>query len=144
MTAPRPTSDPALAAGAVLGGRYRLEALVARGGASEVYRATDVTLGRDVAVKVVALDAAAALEREASMLALTGAPQVPACYDRGIEDRVAYLVMEYVPGPNLAQALDAGPALPEVARRWAAAATRVVEAVQARGVVHGDLKPSHF
>src|SRR4051812_9268377 len=95
-------------------GVYDIVALIGEGGMGQVYRATDTTLGRDVAVKIlpaaVADDAerVARFEREAKTLAALNHPHIAAIY--GFEKTVGVhaLVMELVEGDDLAQRIGAG------------------------------------
>src|SRR3954447_22322971 len=86
----------------VIAGRYRLHELLGRGGMSEVWRAEDLELGRDVAIKLLAPDAdRARLEREARAVASLAHPNVMQLYDYGESERRPYMVLEYVPGGTL-------------------------------------------
>ena len=94
--------------GAVLEGRYRIDAPIARGGMSAVYLGVDLRLGRDVAVKV--MDSRYSgdpqflrrFEFEARAVAGLKHPGLVAVYDQGIDDGVAFLVMELVDGGDVA------------------------------------------
>ena len=95
--------------------RYELPELIARGGMAEVYRATDTSLARTVAIKVLAQPFAGDAElrarftREAQTAAqLSGEPNVVTTYDVGEEGGVPYIVMEYIPGGSLADRCAAG------------------------------------
>ena len=102
--------------GALLG-RYRVGALVGEGGMGRVYRATDETLRRDVAVKVIhgtlARDdsAAARFKREAMAVAALSHPNIVALHDVGAHDGNTYAVMELLDGEALRTNLASG-ALP--------------------------------
>ena len=97
-----------------LAGRYRLEEVIGRGGMSTVYRATDLALDREVAVKI-ALDPlaeenpvyVARFKREARAAAALSHPGVVTVYDAGADGSTRYIVMEYVHGRNLAEILRA-------------------------------------
>ena len=94
-----------------LAGRYVLEAPIGRGGMGEVWRATDTVLGRQVAVKTIDLatlrdeSGAARFEREARATAGLSHPNVVTVHDSGVEGDTAYIVMELLPGPSLADEL---------------------------------------
>ncbi|MDO5504186.1 MAG: protein kinase [Actinomycetia bacterium] len=138
-------------AAAVLAGRYRLDARIGRGAMGEVWRARDLTLERDVAVKQVRLDGhvdSAGQERfrrEAIAMAGVSHPNVVSVYDAGVGEELAYLVMELLEGPSCAELIAPGRALPlgEVERIGAAVA-RGLTAAHAAGVVHRDIKPGNI
>ncbi len=137
--------------GTLLAGRYRLEEVIGRGGMSTVYRASDETLGRTVAVKVLLPTLAdqdptysVRFEREARAAAALANSSVVAVYDAGVDDGSHYIVMEYVEGQSLEQVLRSGRPLeiPEalgIAMRVAEALT----AAHAAGILHRDIKPAN-
>src|SRR5437763_4769962 len=90
----------------VIAGRYRLHELLGRSGMSEVWRAEDLELGRDVAIKLLAPDAdSARFEREARAVASLAHPNVMQLYDYGEDNGRPYMVLEYVPGGTLEERL---------------------------------------
>ena len=130
------------------GDRYILHDPVGQGGMGTVYRASDRTLGRDVAVKVLRGDvadaeAAVRLEREARILARLEHPGIVPVHDVGIlRDGRVYYVMKLVRGRRL-QDFASGAARSDVLR----VVLRVCETVgfaHAHGVVHRDLKPANI
>ena len=133
-----------------LAGRYVLEERIGRGGMGEVWRGTDSVLGRQVAVKLIDLrtvpdeSGAARFEREARATAGLSHEGVVTVHDSGVEDHTAYLVMELLPGPSLAERIAAGPVpvdeVVEVGRQVASA----LDAAHARGLVHRDIKPGNI
>jgi non-specific serine/threonine protein kinase len=142
----------AMLLGATLEGKYRIDALLGRGGMGEVYRATHLQLEREVAVKLIRADQVsdpAAFERflrEARMVARLRHPNVVTVYDYGVAAGVgAYIVMEYLRGHSLRaelrelKRLDAGRALEIIAQVCGA-----IVAAHAAGVLHRDIKPDNI
>src|SRR2546430_16169385 len=100
----------------VIAGRYRLDELLGRGGMSEVWCATDLELGRRVAIKLLAPGAdAARFEREARAVASLAHPNVTQLYDYGTDGDRLYMVLEYVPAGTLEQRLSDGTPVPDAA-----------------------------
>jgi eukaryotic-like serine/threonine-protein kinase len=126
----------------VLGGRYRLEGVIGAGRTAEVHRATDLQLGRPVAVKVFRGDDP---RTEDGIRALAGLrhPGLVAVHDSGTDRGRAYLVTELVDGPTLRQELARGPFDAAEVTRIGAELARVLATVHAHGVVHGHLTPSN-
>lgn len=137
--------------GAVLGDKYRLERLVARGGMGSVWLAAHLELHMPVAVKLLRADMAGAdrpeerFLREARALARVQSPHVVQVLDFGRSDDEAYLVMEFLEGQDLALVLEQQGALePGLAIVLAAQAARGLAAAHHCGLVHRDLKPSNL
>ncbi|GAA4170629.1 serine/threonine protein kinase PknA [Phytohabitans flavus] len=145
-----------LRSGVSLDDRYRLDERVATGGMGDVWRATDLTLGRTVAVKVLlpSLSAdpgfGARFLAESRMLAAVRHPGVVQVYDRGECElpeggRATYLVMEFVDGEPLSARISREERLPPaVAMRIVAEAAQALDAVHEGGIVHRDVKPSNL
>jgi serine/threonine protein kinase/tetratricopeptide (TPR) repeat protein len=138
----------ALSTGARIG-PYEVLGPLGQGGMGEVYRARDVRLERDVAIKALpsefALDPArlARFEREAKLLASLNHPNIAGIH--GIEDSqgIPYLVLEFVDGQTLAQRLAGGPLPVRDVLEVGAQIASAIEAAHERGVVHRDLKPGN-
>src|SRR5437764_8378442 len=126
-------------------GRYRLGELLGRGGMSEVWSATDVELGRRVALKLLAPNAdTARFEREARAVASLTHPNVTQLYHDGSAEGRPFMVLEYRPGGTLEERLRSGQALPDASTaRIAAEIAAGLAHAHARGVVHRDLKPAN-
>jgi len=130
-------------------GPYEILAPLGAGGMGEVYRAKDVRLGRDVAIKVLpeafAQDAArlARLEREARTLAALSHPNIATIF--GLEDvgGAPHLVLELVDGETLAHRLRQGPLPVPEAIAICIQIAAAVEAAHERDIVHRDLKPGN-
>jgi tRNA A-37 threonylcarbamoyl transferase component Bud32 len=143
---------------AVLAGRYELVDLLGSGGMAEVFRARDHLLARDVAVKKFrahTLDEGETLARaraETRVMARLSHPNLVAVHDAHFPapgapsrpDEPAFLVMELVRGPTLADAVRDSPmSLDQVARTGAGLADALAH-VHAAGVVHRDVKPANI
>lgn len=137
--------------GSFLAERYRVVALLGRGGMGEVYRADDLTLGQSVALKFLPEEAAsdaALLERfrgEVRIARKVSHPNVCRVYDVGEIDGLTYFTMEYVDGEDLASLLRRIGRLPndkavDIARQLCAG----LAAAHAKGVLHRDLKPANI
>jgi eukaryotic-like serine/threonine-protein kinase len=130
-------------------GTYEVVAPLGVGGMGEVYRARDVRLGRDVAIKILTASFATdaerigRFEREAKTLALLNHPNIAAIY--GFEDSgdAPALVMELVEGPTLADRIKSGPIPIDEAVLIARQIADGLEYAHERGIVHRDLKPAN-
>jgi serine/threonine-protein kinase len=135
----------------LVAGRYRLLEKLGEGGMGAVYRARDLTLDREVALKVLpghsayAADAVARFQREARALARVSHPNVVHAHDAGEDRGRPFLVMEYIDGVNLAQLLrDNGRVAPALAADYARQAALGLQHAHERGLVHRDLKPGNL
>lgn len=146
-----PDSTPSLNLGEAFDGRYRLDALVGRGGMATVYRAHHVALGQVRAIKVIQrnrLDSADAVEqfrREAEATARIHHPNVVRLHDfgRSIEGHY-YLALDFIHGKSLAEHLDVVGTIPTgEAVRIASEILHALDAAHSRRLVHQDLKPSN-
>jgi serine/threonine-protein kinase len=132
-------------------GRYRLERRIGSGGMADVYLARDQTLGREVALKILADRYAQdpgfveRFRREASAAAGLNHPNIVAVYDRGQAEGTYYIAMEYLDGPTLKQEILRRAPLPqEEAIGYAQDALRALDFAHRRGVVHRDVKPHNM
>lgn len=142
------SSDPLV--GTLVDGRYLIQSRLASGGMSTVYVATDRRLERDVALKVLHphmtgdpqfLDR---LGREAKAAARLSHPHVVGVLDQGEDDRVAYLVMEYVKGHTLRDVLkDKGALPPRLALALIDPVVDGLGAAHEAGLIHRDIKPEN-
>ncbi|HEV7652337.1 MAG TPA: serine/threonine-protein kinase [Actinophytocola sp.] len=140
-----------LQAGVVLAGRYRLVAVIGRGGMGVVWRAVDEQLHRDVAVKT--LPAAAArtpdteerFRREALAVARLNQRRVAGLYDYVQEDGVSFIVMELLGGESLAERITRDGILPAgEAAEIVAQAAEGLQAAHDAGITHRDIKPANI
>jgi eukaryotic-like serine/threonine-protein kinase len=130
-------------------GTYEVVAPLGVGGMGEVYRARDVRLGRDVAIKILTVSFAAdaerirRFEREAKTLALLNHPNIAAIY--GFEDSgdAPALVMELVEGATLADRIKSGPIPVDEVVLIVKQIAEGMEYAHERGIVHRDLKPAN-
>ncbi|GAC1402080.1 MAG: hypothetical protein NVSMB52_15960 [Chloroflexota bacterium] len=135
----------------ILAGRYRLLGPLGEGGMASVYRARDLRLNRDVAVKLLREDLTRdpeflrRFEREAQYVASLSHPNIVPVYDVGEENGSHYIVMEFIRGRTLKDAIESGGPLP--AGRAAEITVSVLDALQyahGRGLVHRDVKPHNI
>jgi serine/threonine-protein kinase len=137
--------------GGTLGGRYRVEGELGRGGMARVYRGTDLVLGRPVAVKVLssqyAQDGAfvSRFRREAQAAARLNHPNLVQVFDTGSDDGVHYIVMEYVDAKTVADYLaGGGRIMPDRAIELAESVCDALAVAHAQGVIHRDVKPANI
>jgi hypothetical protein len=149
-TDPPAPSGARFAPGSIVAGRYRLVALLGRGGMGEVYRADDLTLDQPVALKFLPEGVGADPQKlaqfhnELRTARLVSHKNVVRLYDLGEADGRRFLTMEYVDGEDLASLLRRIGRIPqdkaiELARQLCAG----VAAAHERGVLHRDLKPAN-
>jgi serine/threonine protein kinase len=135
--------------GDVLGDRYQLSESLGSGGMADVFRATDLRLGRTVAVKLFRADVADAIDpqrtnRETHLLGGVNHRSVVGVLDASDDSSpVPYLVMELVEGHDLAGLLAAGPLPPDLVRRIVADVADALALLHSRTVVHRDVKPAN-
>ncbi|WP_459545253.1 Stk1 family PASTA domain-containing Ser/Thr kinase [Nocardia sp. X0981] len=136
--------------GAVLDRRYRIEAPIARGGMSMVFRGVDTRLGRQVAIKVMDPKFAGdqqfltRFEFEARAVAGLKHPSLVEVYDQGMDGEYPFLVMELVQGGTLRELLrERGPMPPHAVRAVAEPVLAAIGVAHAAGLVHRDVKPEN-
>lgn len=131
-------------------GAYEVGEKVGAGGMGEVFRATDTSLKRDVAIKVLpesfANDAGrlARFRREAEVLASLNHPNIAQIYGLENADGETVIVMELVEGPTLADRIAEGPVSPDEALGIAYQIASALEAAHGLQIVHRDLKPQNI
>ena len=123
-----------LSAGAKLGA-YEIVAPLGAGGMGDVYRARDVRVGREVAVKIAAEQFTERSEREARAVAALNHPNICTLYDVGPN----YLVMELVEGDA-----PKGPLPLDTVLHYAGQMADALDAAHQKGIVHRDLKPANI
>jgi Tol biopolymer transport system component len=120
-------------------GPYEISGVAGAGGMGDVYRAHDVRLNRDVAVKTLKGPFTERFEREAQAISALNHPNICTLYDVGQHDGSGYLVMEFIEGKPIAGPMPLDQAV--------AAGIQICEALHAahkKGIVHRDLKPANI
>jgi serine/threonine protein kinase len=130
-------------------GRFVVDSVLGTGGMGAVYKATDPTLKRTVAVKTVRPDIAEPsyiqrLVGEAQACARLHHPHIVTVYEAGEIDGAVYVVMEYLEGEDLAQALWRGDLPFEARVRMLIQILEALEHAHANGVIHRDIKPANI
>src|SRR5438552_449855 len=140
-----------LAPGVVLQDRYEIADEIGRGGFSIVYRARDRRVGADVAIKLLVPPPAAArlarerLRREVQVVRQLSHPNIVAVYDVVDDGPWSFVVMEYVPGPDLAvRVRQRGPLDPDAVARLGREITAALAAAHRHGILHRDVKPQNI
>ena len=133
--------------------RYLLGERLGAGGMAVVYRATDEVLGREVAVKlfgaVVDADHPERIETEMRTIASLSHPGLVSVHDAGTYQQPggeaqAFLVMELIDGPTLAECTTPDPLGPDRVREIGACIADAIAYMHSRGVVHRDIKPANI
>ncbi len=130
-------------------GPYEIAGQIGSGGMGEVYRATDINLKRQVALKVLPEglaadgDRLARFQREAEVLASLNHPNIAIIHGLEKSEGITALVMELVEGPTLADRIVAGPIQIEETLGIAKQIAEALEAAHEQGIIHRDLKPAN-
>jgi eukaryotic-like serine/threonine-protein kinase len=142
--------EHSLSVGEVVDGRFRVDAKIGTGGMGEVYRAQQLNVGRDVALKLLRRDRVgneAAVEQflvEATAVSRLTSPHTVTLYDVGrLEDGAPFIAMELLEGQTLRSRLARGRLETKEAFRILDGIALSLSEAHARGIVHRDLKPSN-
>ncbi|MBM7094123.1 Stk1 family PASTA domain-containing Ser/Thr kinase [Bacillus sp. H-16] len=134
-----------------LNDRYKILKLIGGGGMADVYLAHDIILDRDVAVKVLKdqfsqdHDFIRRFRREAESASSLAHPNVVNIYDVGEEDRLYYIVMEYVEGPTLKQYIQEQDGLKvDIAVSIMASLSSAIAHAHENRIIHRDIKPHNI
>ena len=150
-----PPVDPAVREGEVLAGRYRIGALIGAGGYGRVYKAVQLPLGREIAIKIVLADdrdLVARFAREAAIAQRLEHPNTVRVLDAGVTaDGLPFLALELLRGSSVHDLLNAhGPLDIDTALEVTAQVLKSLAEAHEKGIVHRDIKPenvfvtSHF
>jgi len=149
--APSARRDDSASAGATLGGKFRLEKQIAKGGMGSIWLGVHLALGVSVAIKfmdpaLAETAAYASFEREARAAAQLRNEHTVRVYDHGIDgEGLPYLVMEYLSGESLGEKIEAkGPLSPELVASLTEQASRALTEAHGLGIVHRDIKPENI
>ena len=141
LPTPAPDAPP------VIAGRYELGPVIGRGGTADIHRARDLRLQRDVAVKLFMRGITGPdrqrQDAELATLARLRHPGLIELFDAGTDDGRAYLVMQLVCGPPLAERLRAGPLPEQAVVGLGAELADTLAYVHSHGITHRDVKPAN-
>jgi serine/threonine-protein kinase len=130
-------------------GQYEITALLGKGGMAAVYRARQVSMKRDVAIKVIESEQAQTsgfvkrFEREVETIASLSHAHILKVFDYGQHDGTVYLVMELLTGGSLADLIAKGPLPLDHAARMLDQIASALDYAHRRGIIHRDLKPQN-
>ncbi|HEU4681417.1 MAG TPA: serine/threonine-protein kinase, partial [Gemmatimonadales bacterium] len=147
---PDPTRELQDRLARTLAGRYEITRLLGRGGMAVVFLAQDLTLERQVAIKVLPPDLAhdtkliPRFQQEAKTAAKLDHPNIIPIYRVESEAGLVYFVMKYVTGHSLEQMLEKGPIPVDLVRRVLGEAALALGHAHKRGIVHRDVKPANI
>ncbi len=129
---------------------FKLIELIGQGGMGSVWRAKDMTLGREVALKVLDTEAASnperlvMFEREARAIAALNHPNIVTIYEIGRAEDLHFIVMEFIRGGSLEKVISPGGLEVKKILDTALAMTEAISAAHKQGITHRDLKPSNI
>src|SRR6266704_2383963 len=130
-------------------GSHEITALLGKGGMGEVYRARDLKLKREVAIKILPeefsldSDRVSQFQREAEVLASLNHANIAAIYDVQEVNGSRFLIMELVKGETLAERIAGKALLIKEALSIARQIAEALEAAHEKGIIHRDLKPAN-
>src|SRR5204863_2614332 len=128
---------------------YEISSHLGTGGMGDVYQATDLKLGRSVAIKFLPEafshdnDRVARFQREARVLASLNHPNIATIFGLEESSERKFLVMELVGGETLAERIKRGPIPVEESLKLALQIADGLDAAHEKGIIHRDLKPEH-
>jgi hypothetical protein len=128
---------------------FRIEELLGRGGMGTVYKATQLSLGRPIALKILSEDLAtdeqflARFHREADALSRLSHPNIVTVLERGELDGKPYLAMEFIDGPSLRQVIREGKMPPAEALKITSSVLAALQHAHDKGILHRDIKPEN-
>lgn len=127
-----------------------IEKLIGHGGMGAVYRGRQISLDRDVAIKILPREIQASqqlgerFQREAQTLAKLHHPNIVAVFDFGQVEGLYYFVMEYVDGVTLRETIQSKTVSPDAALKMIPVICDALQFAHSRGVVHRDIKPENI
>ena len=131
-------------------GDYKINRIIGRGGMGVIYHATQKTLGRDVALKML-LQGSLATEddmlrfsREAEAAAGLQHPNIVPVYEVGMHEGLPFFSMKHIEGNTLSERLMQGPLPPREAAKLLIPICRAIDEAHQQGLLHRDLKPSNI
>src|SRR5215510_13672186 len=131
-------------------GSHEITALLGKGGMGEVYRARDLKLKREVAIKILPeeffrdADRISRFQREAEVLASLNHPNIAGIHDLAEANGTRYLVLELVEGETLADRVARGPIPVGETLNIGKQIVDALEAAHEKGIIHRDLKPANI
>jgi non-specific serine/threonine protein kinase len=131
--------------GQLIGGKYRLARRLGEGGMGVVFQAFDEILQRNVALKfLTSVRFSGQLLSEARAASALNHPNIVTIHDFGSDHGTDFIVMEFVEGDTLRDAISRGPLRPDLLGEIALKAASVLEVTHRAGIVHGDIKPANI